>query len=267
MISSTTARLNFHFKYVLLTLFAIGFVCFSQHVAAQDDLPGIPARKLSAPNTVSANQLLSSDKALRSVSRARQALIDGQLDKAQAEISKALHEAPDCAIALDIQGAIHLRTRDFDDAASEFQKAINADPTIGQAYVGIGMLLIARNRFKEALVPLDRADALLPSSWLVHFETAIADIELGNINAAASRLSDAEKLAGPDPEKQSGTAYLLALLSIKRGDYKSATKYMQDAIMFEPAGSYAKPAQARIEQMKPLLETDKAAVAMNRSHP
>ena len=233
---------------------AIGMVGFSEYAAAQADLPGLLSHPSSTSNTVSVNQLLSSSKSLRSVSRARQLLIDGRLDQAQKEITKALHESPNCALAIDIQGVIHYGASDFDDAAIEFQKTIDLDPTMGQPYVGLGMILISRNRLKEALVPLDRARSILPTAWLVYFETAVAYLQLEDIPSTLKQLSYAENLAAPDSEKRSATAYLQALVSIKQQDYENATRHLQDVINFDPAGSYTKRAQAKIDQIKPILD-------------
>jgi tetratricopeptide (TPR) repeat protein len=240
-------------RQVLLTALAIGLVGFSEYASAQADLPGPLSYPSSTSNTVSVNQLLGSNKSLRSVSRAHRLLIDGRLDQAQKEITKALHESPNCALAIDIQGLIHYGAGNFDDAAIEFQKTIDLDPTIGQPYVGLGMILISRSRFKEALVPLDRARSILPTTWLVYFETAVADLQLGDIPSALKQISYAENLAAPDSDMRSATAYVQALVSIKQQDYENATRHLQDVINFDPAGSYKKRAQAKIDQIKSLL--------------
>jgi len=263
MSNSCTARPQDLPSRILLTVVAIGMSCFAELAVAQADSSGLFTHQPS--NTVSVNQLLSSDKVLRTAMRARQLLVEGLLDKAQTEIAKALHASPNCAIALEIQGAIHLRTGNLDDAATEFQKAINADSFIGQAYVGLGMLLIARSRYKDALVPLDRAESLLPAAWLVYYETAVANLQLGDLGATLKHLSLADNLA-TDPEQRSENAYLRALLLIKSHDFESATRYMNDAIKFSPNGHNAKPAQDKIEQIKPLLEA-RAALALNKPLP
>lgn len=253
--------------HVLLLLAAIATSSFSQRAVSQTDFPGLLVHDSRTSQTVSVNQLLSSDKALRSAARARQLLVGGRIDKAQKAITAALKASPDCAIALDIQAAIHLRTGQFDDAAREFQKAINADPTIGQAYVGLGILLIIRKQYKQALIPLDRAESLLPSAWLVYFETAIANLALGDTRAALQQIRHAEMFAATDPKKRSATAYVRALVSIKMRDFRSATTYMTDVIKFNPHGPYAKPALAGIEQMKPFLAASRASVAVNSASP
>src|SRR5262249_31675572 len=154
------------------------------------------------------------------------------------------------AVALDIQGTIHLGTGKLDDAATEFQQAINIDPTIGQAHLGLGMILISRNRFKDALVPLDRAESLLPNSYLVYFESAIAHLQLGNLDETMQQLKHAEIFAASDDDKNSGIDYLRAVISIKQRDYESALKYMKSSIKLDPTGPYALQAQAKLEQLQ-----------------
>jgi Flp pilus assembly protein TadD len=255
MIRCTVALKN-HLRQILLAFVVIGMGCFCECAAAQTDLLGHISHP-SKSSTVSVNQLLSSDKSLRSVSRAGQLVIDGRLDRAQQEITKALHESPNCALAIEIQGVIHFGEGNFDDAAKEFQKAIDLDPTLGQPYVGLGIILMSRHLFKEALVPLDRARSILPSTWFVYFETAVAHLQLGDIPSALKQISYAEKLASSSPDNRSATAYLKALASIKLQDYENATRYLKDAIKFNPAGSYTKLAQARIDQIESLRNASK----------
>ena len=79
-------------------------------------------------------------------------------------------------MALNIQGAVILSRANYADAGRDFQQAIDADPALGQAYLGLGMVYTSQGRFKEALAPLDRAAASLPGSWLVHFESALGKL-------------------------------------------------------------------------------------------
>ena len=237
---------------VRLTLLALAVICINERTVAQADSTDLLPGKSPKLNSVSVNQLLSSGKTPRSAYRARRCLIAGRIEKAQEEITRALHASPHSAVALDIQAAIHLRTGQIEDAANEFQEAIDADPTLGQAYLGLGMLLISRNRLKDALAPLDRAESLLPTSWRAHFETAIAELGLGDMDATLKQIEHAEMLTDSDPEKRSGTAYLRGLVSINQRDYESATRYLDDSIKFNPSGSYAKPALEKLEQIKTL---------------
>jgi tetratricopeptide (TPR) repeat protein len=262
-----SARPKSYFRLILHALLTIGISCFGQRAVAQLNLPSFPREDSYTSHTVSINQLQTPAKALRSVIRARQFLLEGRLDKAQEAIAKALKESPACALALDIQGTIHLGTGKLDDAAIEFQNAINADPTIGQAHLGLGMILISRNQFKEALVPLDRAESLLPNSWLAYFEIAIAHLQLGDLDRTLEKLKHAEALAASDREKNSGIGYLRAVVSIKQQKYDAAVTYMEAAIKLDPDGAYAKMAQSRLEELILLRDTGQASLAMNEPQP
>jgi tetratricopeptide (TPR) repeat protein len=84
---------------------------------------------------VSVNQLLTPNKAQRATEKAREDLIHGRFESAQREAELALDIFPRCAIALDIQGVANLRRANYADAAREFQRAIDADPALGAAWV------------------------------------------------------------------------------------------------------------------------------------
>ena len=114
---------------------------------------------------VSVNQLLTPAKAQRATERARRDFIQGRLDSALRETERALEIYPRCAAALSIQGAVSLSRTNFIDASLRFQQAIDAEPAFGPAYLGLGMAYTSQGRFKEALIPLDRAASFLPSSW------------------------------------------------------------------------------------------------------
>jgi tetratricopeptide (TPR) repeat protein len=267
--SSCTVTPGPSLRHIFLLLATVAITCFTQHLPAQTDSP-IKANHIYSgadTGTVSANQLRISDKALRSVSRARQDIIDGKLDKAQKEIDKALHVSPDCAEAIDIQGLIHLHSGNLDQAANEFQRAIDGDPTIGQAYLGLGMVMISHKQFKAALIPLERAESLLPSSWLVYLQTAVADFQVGDMNATLQQLKYAERFAAPNADRQSQTAFMHAMVLIKLTDFTSAAKYLNDAIELSPGGTYAKSAQAKLDQLKPLLNSGNQSLAVNRPQP
>jgi tetratricopeptide (TPR) repeat protein len=267
--SSRTVRPGPSLTRIFFLLTTAAVTCFTQHLLAQTNSPikSGQACRGSGDGIVSVNELRMPDKALRSVSRARQDLVDGKLDKAQKAIDKALQVSPDCAEAIDIQGLIHLHTGNLDQAASEFQKAIDVDPTIGQAYLGLGMVMISHKQFKAALIPLDRAESLLPSSWLVYFQTAVADFQVGDMNAALEQLKYAERFAAPNADRQSQTAFMHAMVSIKLSDFTSAAKYLSDTIELNPEGTSAKAAQAKLDELKPLLNAGDQSLAVNRPQP
>ena len=115
------------------------------------------------------------------------------------------------------------------------------------------MSLIARNRLKDALAPLDRATSLLPGSWLAHFEAAITHLQLGYPDTALKQIHYAERFTEMTPEKRSGTVYVRGIAYINLGEFDRAQKNLADAVVFDPNGFYATLALRRLESLRPIL--------------
>ena len=194
---------------------------------------------------VSTNSLLTPRKAQLATDRAREDILHGDLKSAQKELTRALDVAPHYAVALATQGAVSLQAGNIDGAAKAFQRAIEEDSTLGAAYLGVGIALIAQRRFKEAITPLNHATSLLPSSWYAHLEFGLARLGTGDTEAALQEASLAEHFAGPDPERRSGASYLRAIICEVMKDPDRANKYLAETITRAPDGFYATLAKAR----------------------
>jgi tetratricopeptide (TPR) repeat protein len=236
----------------LIAMLIVSIATLATGLFAQGDSSGLLAHNPSDENTVSTNQLLTPSKALQAAQRARNHLIAGRIDQAQKEITHALDISPRCALALNIQGAIHLETRQFENAGEDFQEAIQSDSELGSAYLGLGMSLIAQDRLGEALEPLDRATHLLPGSWLIYFEAALTHLGLGDTEAALKQISYAEHFSEMNRERQSGTAYMQGMVYINLRDFDRAKRYLEDAVAFDPNGFYAALALRRLEHLRPI---------------
>jgi tetratricopeptide (TPR) repeat protein len=206
--------------------------------------------KSQSQNNVSVNQLLTPNKAQRATKKAREDLIHGRFESAQREAELALDIFPRCAIALNIQGAVNLWRANYAEAAREFQRAIDADPGLGAAYLGLGLTYTYQGRFKEALIPLDRAAAFLPSSWTVHFEAALSHLGVGEPEAALKEISYAERFMGVDPQTRAGVSYLRGVALIQLKGYDAARVELNKALRLDPKGSYSPLARRRLEQLK-----------------
>jgi len=66
----------------------------------------------------------------------------------------------DRAATFDNRGIILNRQGRFDDAASDFSRAIALQPGLGDAYINLGSVLIRRKSYEEALVQIDKGMAL-----------------------------------------------------------------------------------------------------------
>jgi len=202
-----------------------------------------------ARQSVSVNQLQTPENAQKAATKAREALVHGDYDSALKEAEHALKIFPHCAAALTIEGAVNLKRTNYAEADSDFQQAINEDPAAGTAYLGLGMAFTSQGRFKEALVPLERAAAFIPNSWTVYFESALAHLGVGDSQMAFKEITYAEKFAGVDPEKKSGTTYLRGVAHSLAKDYNAARDDWNESVKGNPSGAYAQLAKRRLEAL------------------
>lgn len=96
------------------------------------------------------------------------------------------------------RGVIKLRQRGYDAASRDFDAAVAAAPTMGEAYVNRGAALIAQRRFAEGVQDIDRGLALEPEepekAW---YNRALGNEGLDDMKAAYFDYLKAQELA-PD---------------------------------------------------------------------
>ena len=207
----------------------------------------------STQPSVSANQLLTPEKAQKATERAREALLRGRYEEAQKQVTRALEICPNCAIALTLQGIMKIEGKNYAEAAQTFQQAINADPTLGAAYLGLGQAYNSLGRFKEALAPLARLDAILPGAWDAHCETAVAHLGMGESEAALQDIMRAERARRVYRQSRSALSYLRAIARLQMNDYRRAKGDLEEVIEQDPKGEYAMRSRQLLEQLSARL--------------
>jgi tetratricopeptide (TPR) repeat protein len=240
------------FLEVLAALLLVGIV---EPGLAQVASNQIADQSFRAQQLVSKNQLLTPEKALKAAARAREDLLRGREEPARKEIQRALDIAPHCAVALALQGVAQYHDKDYAEASRSFQRSIEEDPTLGAAYLGLAGVFMTQGRFREALIPLDRAEALLPDSWFAHFQAALAHLGLGETVSGLKEVANAEDFPGADAERRSGFGLLRGIAYLQLKDYGAAKEQLQKAVKCNPNGSYAPLARKNLEQLSPNRET------------
>lgn len=211
----------------------------------------IADQSVRAQQLVSKNQLLTPERALKATARAREDLLRGREESARKEIQRALDIFPHCASALVLRGIVQYQNKDYAEASRAFQRSIDEDPTLGAGYLGLGAVFIIQHRFRDALIPLDRAVALLPDSWFSHYQTAVAHLDLGESASGLKEITDGERFAGDDADRRSGFAYLRGVAYFQLKDYGAEKESLQQAVKFSPNGAYAPLARKRLENLIP----------------
>ena len=107
-------------------------------------------------------------------------------DKAKKDLQQELEIDPANAGAEYVSGELARQTEDFPAAEQHFTRATTLDPNFADAYVGLGMSLVAQKKYQQAIAPLEAAVKLQPESPVAHYG-------LGTAYARTGRKEDAER--------------------------------------------------------------------------
>jgi tetratricopeptide (TPR) repeat protein len=103
----------------------------------------------------------------------------GFQDEAKKELQQELEIDPANAGAEYVLGELARETENLSEAVQHFTKATQLNPVFGDAYLGLGMTLLAQKNFEEAVVPLEKAAKLQPGNPAVHYGLATAYARIG----------------------------------------------------------------------------------------
>jgi tetratricopeptide (TPR) repeat protein len=139
--------------------------------------------------------------------RGRLLALQGKNTEARADLAKAIQMSAQRAskyLSYQERGQFLLRIMELPEAQADFEAAVRLDPTKASGYVGRALTYKAMGKIGEALADLNRAKAVEPNYWLTYveqgdiliaeqrFTDAIAAYDL----ALAIRSDDARALRG-----------------------------------------------------------------------
>jgi len=84
----------------------------------------------------------------------------GQFDEAVTEVQTARHLDPLSTIIREGCGFVHVLSRDYKTALSEYQQLAELDPLFFKAYSSMGRVLFHMGRYEEAIASLEKARSL-----------------------------------------------------------------------------------------------------------
>jgi tetratricopeptide (TPR) repeat protein len=100
-------------------------------------------------------------------------------DQAKKELQQELEIDPSNAGAEYVLGELARETQDLPEAIRHFTKATQLNPTFADAYLGLGMSLLAQKNYAEAVAPLQTAVKLQPENPAPHYGLATAYARTG----------------------------------------------------------------------------------------
>ena len=97
-----------------------------------------------------------------------------------------------------LNGKLHVEREQLEEAAGEFRRSIELDPSSGEAHVTLGLTLKRLLREDEAYTLFERAVELVPEDPTAHYQLALELRRRGDARAAADHLLRAHELSPED---------------------------------------------------------------------
>ncbi|HEY7679449.1 MAG TPA: DUF2012 domain-containing protein [Terriglobia bacterium] len=159
---------------------------------------------------------------------------------------KAVELYPDYASAHSALGMSYLGLRKEKEAQAAFAAALKVDDNLPEACIGMASLHNAARRFAEALPLLQRALAMVPQQWRVHYELGQAHLGLQDFPQAEQSLLQARKL-----HPEFARTYLL-LINVLASQEKlpEALAAMDEYLKRFPSDSFAPQVRAKRDTLR-----------------
>jgi hypothetical protein len=172
--------------------------------------------------TVSLTTLAAPRRAMSRYERALKELgvAKPNLDKVDRDLSEAVKEYPEFAVAWTLLADVRLRREDETGARHAYMEAIEADSSYVTPYLALAEMEWRAGHWYEVSRLSGKVIELNADFPEAHFLHALSNHNLGMTELAES---SARKIrSGPGIERFPQTYYLLALILSERGDYASA---------------------------------------------
>jgi len=131
---------------------------------------------------------------------------------------------------------IHELAGNYEGAADEYRAIIELEPTLAEAYLGLGNSLNRLGRYDEAAEAYRRAAELEPEVYSFRFNLGVTLARAEKFEEAAAEL---EKAAALEPDKAEPYIYWGSALR-NAGDYENAAATLARALVIEPSNTLAR---------------------------
>ncbi len=120
-------------------------------------------------------------------------------EQAKKELQQELEIDPANAGAEYVLGELARQAQDLPDAVKHFSKATELESNFADAYLGLGMSLLAQKNYADAVAPLEKAVKLQPGNPAGHYSLATAYARTGRKEDAEREFALQQKTSGAAP--------------------------------------------------------------------
>lgn len=201
----------------------------------------------STTNLPSRTDATAPGKARKEWEKGARANRDKKTDEARDHFQRAVDIYPCYARAQTDLALALMRQRDSPRSEAPLKKAIECDPDYVEAYLHLGRLLNAEQRYAEARQVLEEGVRREPGSWRLQYDLAQADAGLNNFPLAEQEF---ERALSFGPNVSPAVHEKLADLYLKEKAYTKAYAEMQAYLQAAPDGRYAEKVKTVMRQLE-----------------
>jgi tetratricopeptide (TPR) repeat protein len=203
--------------------------------------------------SIGLEQTLSSKDANVYLFRGADYFRKGLYDQAVSDFTRAIEINPEHAEAYSNRGVAYVKKGDYDRAISDYNKALEIDPDYAQAYSNRGTAYTVKGDYDRAFSDFDRALKINPRNAEACSNRAVAYIRKGDYDRAILDCNSALEI---DPEYVNAYSNR-ALAYTRKGEFDLAISDCNRALEINP--SFADAYRSRGLAYKAKGEDDKAA--------
>jgi tetratricopeptide (TPR) repeat protein len=186
-------------------------------------------------------------KARKEYSKGSQAFEKGKFSDAQAHFENAVAEYACYARAQAGLGMALAAQHHPERAEAPLSKAIACDPDYLESYGLLADVYNAERKFAESAQVAREGLRRAPSAWPLHYQLAVAQSGLGQLERAEAEFQRVLSL-NPSPPAQFHVK--LADLYLKKNAYSQAYTEMQTYLQADPDGPFAKRIKRIMQEME-----------------
>jgi tetratricopeptide (TPR) repeat protein len=200
---------------------------------------------------VSATTLQAPKAARNAYEKARDLARKGKPDQAAEQFEKAVEIYPAFSVAWCELGSLQASAGKAEEARQSFTKATEAEPKYIDPYLKLSSLHLAARRWRELASATDAAILLDPYDYpLAFLMNAVARYNTDDVEGAEKSVREAERL---DPRHQFPKSWqLLGLILAARHDYSGAAGQMREYLRVAPSAPDAATVRSQLAEYERL---------------
>lgn len=209
----------------------------------------IEARQPATISVAEAAQKIPKD-ARRAFNQAVRLRDERKFDEALSQFNRALSLYPEYFQALTERGDLYIARSQLAEAAADFESALKLNSEYGHALRGIGYCKLEKKEYTDAARYLEQSIKDEPNNFNAYLLLGIADLKLDQRDAARKALQQALKL---NPAGAVRAHIHLANLNAREGSYKAAADELRtylDQNPFEPDADRLRAIEAQWRAMQ-----------------